>query len=481
MRTVTCPNGHALQVGPEHEGQRVQCPACGEIVGGKPKRVRPRRALSPFLVAFGVAAIVGGYVARRSIWPEEEPAVVPRTAAAVEEELPDWLTSDPVWENGDASPHLPGAVRVPPDWLRDAAPFDVDELFAPVPPGENAAPLYLAAFREFDPSAARCFPLAERPAIFERAAARKKRIDQLYRAWEDDPELLHPADADELLAELSEGFRLLAAAQARPGCVFESGLSSASWLPHAECARTVMRAALLQTGRALARRDADAMYADMEMLLRLCRDLCPRAGSICQLVSMSMQGEVLDLIARVLELPWIGPADCERLLALLSAHEAGLPNRFTIAHQTEYLMYRIEFEELVKLRNEQAARGEPPPAPRFDDLTIDPKAKGDVLLRQVTASLTLEEAQGQIAALDQFYFHFMLLWQFPYRACVSGMFVMTDELFAQADSALVRFPAATCEIMARDRSRADAAARRAVPAGLADVATAARRPAPHAG
>jgi len=251
-----------------------------------------------------------------------------------------------------------------------------------------------------------------------------------------------------LLAELSEGFRLLAVAQARPQCVFEAGLSSASWLPHVQCARTVMRAALLKIELALARRDSDAVHADMEMLLRLSRDLCPRGCSICQLVSMSLQGEVLDLIDRVLDLPWIEAANCERLLALLAAHEESLPDRFTIAHQMEYLMYRIEFEELVKLRKEQASRGDSPPRPRFADLKIDPSAKGDVRFQRVAESLTLEEARAQIAALDRYYVRFMLLWQFPYRACVSGMFVSTDELSARADSVLVGISAATCEVLA---------------------------------
>ncbi len=56
------------------------------------------------------------------------------------------------------APHLPGAVTQPPPWLDRNAPFDVAAFFAAPPPEQNAAPLYLDAFFEFDSGMAVCFP-----------------------------------------------------------------------------------------------------------------------------------------------------------------------------------------------------------------------------------------------------------------------------------------------------------------------------------
>ena len=76
---------------------------------------------------------------------------------------------------------LPDAVHWPPVDLaaEPNQPYDLAAFFSPVPPSENAAPLYLDALAEFDSGMSVCFPEKRRAAVHERGLRRQEALAQI--------------------------------------------------------------------------------------------------------------------------------------------------------------------------------------------------------------------------------------------------------------------------------------------------------------
>lgn len=258
-----------------------------------------------------------------------------------------------------AEPRLPGAMADPPAWLVKDAPFNVAEFFALPRPEENAAPLYLEALLEFGPGVARCFK-ADVRALADAARERDKRMMAVWEPWSNDPASVDRAKLDEVLRDYAEGLRLLDLAQARPRCVFATGITLESLLPHAQDARSIARVLALKAARDLDRDDFDGAIACVEKSLRLSRDLRPRGGMIVQLVSIAIDGTVaLKVVPLFLANPRLRPEHCDRLIAALDRHLAAAVDAYTTGLKGEYVVSREvvrRFEDGVKVQTDADGR-----------------------------------------------------------------------------------------------------------------------------
>ena len=90
---------------------------------------------------------------------------------------------------------------------------------------------------------------------------------------------LDAAAVDALIKQHDTGYRKLADAQRRPQCVFETGFGIAAMLPHAQASRQVARISSLKVQRAVQRGDLAAAIREIDVVLRLVRDLRPRGAS----------------------------------------------------------------------------------------------------------------------------------------------------------------------------------------------------------
>ena len=262
----------------------------------------------------------------------------------------DQLASQPsTRESTREYPSFPDAVTEPPRWIDANTPFDVAQFFKVPPPAQNAAPLYLEAFSEFDYDVSTvCFwPLREGPPREEarrRMEMFRQRADEYIRfeeAWENDPKSVDNAAVDAWLTEYEPGFEKLAIAQKRPECVFETGVCSVSLLPHVQAAREVARVVTWRTRRDLQQGEYDRPIRDIETTLRVSRDLQRRGGWVCQLVSVAIdQLCCQEVVVPFLHADGIEKKHCIRLLAVLDRHEADSHRRFAEGIRAEYVMAR---------------------------------------------------------------------------------------------------------------------------------------------
>src|SRR5262249_26728187 len=120
-------------------------------------------------------------------------------------------------------------------------------------------------------------------------------------------------------------------------------------LPHVQAARQVARIASLRVRRAVEREDFEAAIRDVEMVLRLARDLQPRGSIISQLVAMALTQLVgADMIVPILLAPGLRAEQCDRLLKVLVAHEAKSPDGYAEGLRSEYVMGRIGLQDLMR-------------------------------------------------------------------------------------------------------------------------------------
>lgn len=236
-------------------------------------------------------------------------------------------------------PSIPGAVREIPDWMARNAPFDVAAYFKPLPPGDNAAPLYLEAIYEFYPTEMwNCVSPAERAA---RGPALAERLGRTGRLQVQAQGSVSAAQRRRNVLEYRDSFDKLAAAQKRPRCAFETGLDMNARLPHAQSSRQVVRMLNWRVEMWVAQGEPDRALDDVEMALRLSRDLRPRGPVISQLVSVAIDSMTLgDIVPRILNAPALEPADCDRLRDILARHESQAVDPLGEAFRVEYLMLR---------------------------------------------------------------------------------------------------------------------------------------------
>jgi hypothetical protein len=247
-------------------------------------------------------------------------------------------------------PRIPGAVTRPPDGIGPGAPFDVAAFFAAPPPELNAAPLYLDAFFELDPEMAVCFPPGDEMNQRKEVAWRRNQdLQALFDAFTTDPAAVSGEAIDGLVAEMEPALRKVKIAQGRPRCVFETGMGFGNPAPHVLAARWFLRLMVLKTRRSLDRGDVDATLADIEILLRLARDLRPRGSIISQVGAILLIHDVTNsIVPALLSSPAFRDDHARRLLDLLVRHEAASVDGYQQAMRHEYLALRKSLPDVAK-------------------------------------------------------------------------------------------------------------------------------------
>jgi hypothetical protein len=253
-------------------------------------------------------------------------------------------------------PRLPGAVTKAPAWLGADAPFDVAKFFEAVPRDQNAAPLYLDALFEFSGELEVCFPEgAERARRSQAAKDRSKQYFELTKMVGGQSVELDAAAVDALIKQHDTGYRKLADAQRRTQCVFETGLGIAAILPHAQASRQVARISSLKVQRAVQRGDLAAAIREIDVVLRLARDLRPRGALLTQLVGDAVCQMVLStMIPTLVASPRMRDEHIERLIKLLDAHDLKSRDGVTEGWRAEYLNSRTVLEEIVHHQSDLA-------------------------------------------------------------------------------------------------------------------------------
>jgi hypothetical protein len=247
---------------------------------------------------------------------------------------------------GPSYPRLPRATSRPPEWLFTEAPFDLAKVFEPIPPAENAAPLYLEALLEFSTELMTCYPEEQRQAMYDRIAPRVREFGRVFSEWSSGRRV-SPEEIDQAVAGYEDGFAKLARAQARPRCAFETGLGISSLLPHAQPCRNVANVVRLRNARDLERGEFRRPVDSLAILLRLSRDLRPRGVVVTHLVATAMEGVAKDAVLDVLRAPGLTPEHADRLLALLVAHDRACPpHPIADALVMEYVMVRLSVHDV---------------------------------------------------------------------------------------------------------------------------------------
>jgi hypothetical protein len=245
----------------------------------------------------------------------------------------------------------PDAVTQPPRWNDANPPFDLADFLTAPPVQENAAPLYLDAFCEFHFTMEFFFPELtedEKRQKFLNFRPRNNKLYEFERAWERNPKSLDFNAVDAWLTEHDVGFQKIAAAQARPKCIFQTGRKIDSYLVHTWVARRVATIVQWRVRLDVNRNELDRPIQDVETLLRLSRDLKPRGSTQCQVVSNRLESLYCCtyLVPAILGAPSVNIRHCDRLLALLAEHEAQSIDAFQEANRADYFCDRQALHDL---------------------------------------------------------------------------------------------------------------------------------------
>jgi hypothetical protein len=220
--------------------------------------------------------------------------------------------------------------------------------FLAVPPSiENAAPLYLDALFEFSAEVAPCFPEDERTRRANVAQERSSRLDAILSNLATNPNSDQSDAIETLLKDYEVGFQTLVRAQKRKRCAFETALTIVASQPHVHAARQVLRVVELRNRRDLDSGDFEHAIDDLQIVLRLSRDLRPRGDMLAQLVSCSInRSAYLNLVPRILAAPEVTVKHCDRLMAVLAEHENSAIDPFLEGSRAQYVVARTLLGDL---------------------------------------------------------------------------------------------------------------------------------------
>jgi hypothetical protein len=346
------------------EEVEIRCPRCDTIYA-EPE-IPPKYWRLYCLVGLAAGVFVAGGMLLNS-WLNSDTKLnsgpVARTngqagdaAAAFPEASPDDDRPEPV---------LPGAVTAAPQWLDSGGPFNPQDLFAPLEPERNAAPLYLEALIGFSSELAVCVPKEFREPAMSNARERSQEFVALFRQWKTTPQSVDVTALELCLAGYSGSFAELAKAQRRLRCVFDSDLNLFSEQRHVNAAREAANVASLRIQRTMrdggpATRKVGAEEAtqevplsvvekcltDMERILRLSRDLRPRGRIETQRASLAIDQTMLGLVPALVARSELTVADCDRITKLLTRHRAESMNPYVEGLRAEYLLLRSLLQDL---------------------------------------------------------------------------------------------------------------------------------------
>jgi len=287
-------------------------------------------------------------------------------------------------DEGRPQVSLPGVMREPPEWLVKDAPFDVAGYFSRVPDAENAAPLYLEALFEFSPgSMKRCVSPEDWDKRGPPLQERERRVDECSRQQELKDSRETKGRRAQLVEEYQTAFDKLAQAQSRKRCLFESGFALQNG--SIELVASSRRAVLLLEWRVEARVDAGNLAGaidDVEMALRLSRDLRPRGTLIRQISSLAFDQQTAGkMIPMILGAKGFPVTDCDRLLHIIAAHKSQAIDLLAEGFRGEYFAYRHLLHHLE----------------------VDPKTRAGFQLTDVLAQTTAADFASEVDALNRYF------------------------------------------------------------------------------
>lgn len=304
------------------------------------------------------------------------------------------LVTDPGIESGVSNedlpePVLPGAVTSVPEWLDTAGPFNPHDLFAPLEPERNAAPLYLDALIGFSPELAVCYPEDFREPRMSKARERSQEFVSLFRQWKKNSQSVDFTTLDVCLSGYSDCFDDLAKAQQRLRCVFDSDQNLFAEQRHVAAAREAANVAALkiqqtlrdsrpvgrkvgsvETAKAAPPAVVEKCRSNIEQILRLSRDLRPRGRIETQLASLAIDQTMLSLIPELIARPELTVADCDQITQMITRHRSEAMSPYNEGLQAEYLLLRTLLQDLrngtgllpeTRLANEVNDGGSQPP------------------------------------------------------------------------------------------------------------------------
>lgn len=268
--------------------------------------------------------------------PNAAPPPPPPTAPSAPAGSSQPATAAARQQPGLAAPASDGDI---PAWAgqRPDEPFDVKQfLMSRVAPADNAAPLYVSALRQISGAWG-----DENPNTLEEEIRDLADIEKLAAGG------VRAAQVEKALTAAASAIQQIDAAQSKPECVFLTGLSMEAPLPHAQASRSLSRLAILQLHQARLKGDFDLAEAAVRRSLRMSRDLQPRGGLVCQLVSIANDGVVLGAIERLsLSDPRVTPEQCDRMLSLLVEHQRQGLDRVYEGLRVEYVTERNTIHDL---------------------------------------------------------------------------------------------------------------------------------------
>jgi hypothetical protein len=236
-----------------------------------------------------------------------------------------------------------------PTWVfnNPEAAFDVHQYLASRRVTDNGAPLYLAGLtligEEMGSSQGKSLSVE---------VGRLADLDKLSAGTVPDIQI------ERVLTAAAPAIQQIDAAQAKPGTVFETTFNVDTLLPHVQASRTLARLSILQLAYARTKHDFALAESAIRRGLRMSRDLQPRGFAVCQLVSIAIDGLILQGIQRLtITDPQLTVQQCDQLLSALAEHEQRRMDQYREALQTEYLSTccsiadlqsgRIKFSEML--------------------------------------------------------------------------------------------------------------------------------------
>jgi hypothetical protein len=216
-------------------------------------------------------------------------------------------------------------------------PFDVRQFLASrAAPADNAAPLYRSALRPLSGE------LAGAPA--EQLETQLRDLANVEKLAAGDVSLAH---VEQALSATKAVAQQTDAAQAKPQCIFITGLTADAVLPHAQASRSLTRLCVLQLYYAREKSDFNEAETALRRGLRMSRDLQPRGVSVCQLVSLANQGVLYSACERLtLNDPRLTAAQCDRLLGLLVEHGQMVASGYEEGVRMDYILARNSIHDL---------------------------------------------------------------------------------------------------------------------------------------
>lgn len=347
-------------------GSETRCPRC-DTVYVLPE-VPPKYWRTYCLVGLAAGVFVAGGMLLNS-WLNSDSRPDPADASSVAtgqiKETTGSLLESNAEDEDRPEPVLPGAVTAAPQWLDSGGPFNPQDLFAPLEPEQNAAPLYLNALIGFSSELAVCVPEDFREPARSDARERSQEFVALFRQWKAAPQSVDVTALKLCIAGYSGSFDELTRAQRRQRCVFDSDLNLFAEQRHVNAAREAANVAsvriqhTMRDGRPTTRKVGaeetaqevpigvvEKCLTDMERILRLSRDLRPRGRIETQRASLAIDQTMLGLVPTLVARPELTVSDCDRITKLLTRHRAESMNPYVEGLRAEYLLLRSLLQDL---------------------------------------------------------------------------------------------------------------------------------------